>query len=113
MYGYTMRINQPLETYRALHDAVFEIAGDDVKGLILHFAHATDEGFAITEIWQAKEQLDAFNRDVGEVLIVIDRSLTMLRPDRCFDLGARRPFPLDGWGRIGRPPDPVRRPRDR
>ena len=64
MYGYTMRINQPLETYRALHDAVIEIAGRDVEGLILHFAHATDEGFAITEIWQAKEKLDAFNRDV-------------------------------------------------
>ena len=34
------------------------------EGLILHVAHATDLGFDLTEVWESKEQLEAFNRTV-------------------------------------------------
>ena len=64
MYGYTMRIPQPIDAYNAMHEAVMDIAGDDVEGLIVHFAHPTPQGFQITEVWETKEQRDAFNRDV-------------------------------------------------
>ena len=63
MYGYSMRIAEPIDRYLALHQAIMEIAGD-IEGLILHYAHPTPGGFVITEIWQGKEQLDAFNGNV-------------------------------------------------
>jgi hypothetical protein len=34
------------------------------EGLLLHLAYASDGGFTLTEVWESKEQLDAFNRDV-------------------------------------------------
>jgi hypothetical protein len=37
---------------------------------------------------------DYFDREVGEVLTVIDSSLNILGPGRRFDLDARRAFPL-------------------
>jgi hypothetical protein len=68
MYAYTMHIPAPIEAYEAMHKAVLEVmeeegagAGD---GLLLHLAYATDEGFDLTEVWESKEQLDAFNEDV-------------------------------------------------
>lgn len=65
MYGYTMRVGAPIEAYRALHNAILEIVGDSrVEGLIVHFAAPTDRGFAVTEVWETKEQVDAFNRTV-------------------------------------------------
>jgi quinol monooxygenase YgiN len=64
MYGYSTRIEQPIDLYHALHRAIMEIAGEDVEGLILHYAHPTPGGFVITEVWEEKEQLEAFNRNV-------------------------------------------------
>jgi hypothetical protein len=66
MYGYTMHVPAPIEAYQAIHKAVMELidehgAGD---GLVLHLAYATDQGFDLTEVWESKEQLDAFNQDV-------------------------------------------------
>src|SRR5690349_489851 len=66
MYGYTMHVPAPIEAYQAIHKAVMELidehGGGD--GLVLHLAYATDQGFDLTEVWESKEQLDAFNRDV-------------------------------------------------
>ena len=66
MYGYTVHIPMSIETYQATHVAVTEVLSQDGggEGLILHYAYPTDEGFALTEIWETKEQLDTFNRDV-------------------------------------------------
>ena len=32
--------------------------------LILHLAHTTDLGFDLTEVWESRQQLDAFNETV-------------------------------------------------
>jgi hypothetical protein len=66
MYGYTMHVPATPEAYQALHAAVNEVVGEQGggDGLILHVAHATDLGFDITEVWESREQLEAFNRTV-------------------------------------------------
>jgi hypothetical protein len=65
MYGYTMHVPAPADAYRALHRAVLDVVGDDgVEGLILHLAYETDAGFDLTEVWESKDQLDAFNATV-------------------------------------------------
>src|SRR5689334_13456851 len=66
MYGYTVHVPAPIEVYRGLHQAIMEVSEEvgGVEGLVLHLAYATDEGFAMTEVWETKERLDAFNRDV-------------------------------------------------
>lgn len=66
MYGYTMHVPAPAEDYLALHAAVTEVVAEDGggEGLVLHLAHATTEGFDLTEVWESKEQLDAFNATV-------------------------------------------------
>ena len=66
MYGYTTHVPAPIEAYQAVHQAVLEVVAEDggADGLIVHLAYATDQGFDLTEVWESKEQFDAFNRDV-------------------------------------------------
>jgi hypothetical protein len=66
MYGFTMHIPAPVEAYQAMHKAVMEVAEEEGggEGLLLHLAYPTDQGFALTEVWETKEHLEAFNRDV-------------------------------------------------
>jgi quinol monooxygenase YgiN len=66
MYGYTTHVPAPIEAYKAVHQAVLEVVAEDggTEGLVLHLAYATDQGFDLTEVWESKEQFDAFNRDV-------------------------------------------------
>lgn len=66
MYGYTMHIPAPAEVYRAMHEAVMAVVGEEGggEGLILHLACETDRGCDLTEVWESKEQLDAFNATV-------------------------------------------------
>lgn len=66
MYGYTMHVPMPIETYLTMHKAVLEVVDEEggVEGLLLHLAYPTDVGFDLTEVWESKDQLDAFNREV-------------------------------------------------
>jgi len=66
MYGYTLHFPAPIEAYRAMHKAVLEVVAEEGggDGLLLHVAYPTDAGFDLTEVWEAKENLDTFNRDV-------------------------------------------------
>ena len=66
MYGYTMHIPAPREAYEAMHRAVLEVIDEDGggDGLVLHLAYETEQGFDLTEVWESKEQLDAFNETV-------------------------------------------------
>jgi hypothetical protein len=66
MYGYTVHFPAPIEAYLAMHRGVMEVVAEDgdVEGLLLHYAYPADEGFDLVEIWESKEQLEAFNRDV-------------------------------------------------
>ena len=66
MYGYTLHVSDPLEVYLAVHQAVQDVAAEEGggDGLVLHLAYPTDRGFDVIEVWESKEQYDAFNRDV-------------------------------------------------
>lgn len=66
MYGYTLHFPAPIEAYLAMHEAVQGVLDEEggAEGLILHFACPTDQGFDLTEVWESREDLDAFNRDV-------------------------------------------------
>jgi hypothetical protein len=61
-----MHIPAPIDVYRAMHKAVLEVVDEEGggRGLVLHFAFPTEAGFDLTEVWESKEALDAFNRDV-------------------------------------------------
>jgi hypothetical protein len=67
MYGYTMHVPAPIEVYQAVHKAILEVVDEEGggDGLLLHLAYPTEEGFDLTEVWESKEELDAFNRDVS------------------------------------------------
>ena len=66
MYGYTMHFAAPIEAYLAMHKAVLDVLAEEGggDGLLLHVAYPTDRGFDLTEVWESKESLDTFNRDV-------------------------------------------------
>ena len=66
MYGYTLHVPAPIETYQTTHKAVLEVIGEEGggEGLVLHLAYATDGGFDLTEVWESKDHFDAFNRTV-------------------------------------------------
>ena len=66
MYGFTMHFPAPIEAYLAMHKAILEVLDEEGggEGLLLHLAYPTDRGFDLTEVWESKEHLDAFNRDV-------------------------------------------------
>jgi hypothetical protein len=66
LYGYTMHIPAPIEVYQAMHKAVLEVMDEEGGGggLVLHLAYPTQAGFDLTEVWESKEELDTFNRDV-------------------------------------------------
>jgi hypothetical protein len=66
MYGYTLHFPAPINAYRAMHQAVLEVVDEEGggDGLLLHLAYPTEQGFDLTEVWESKEHLDAFNREV-------------------------------------------------
>ena len=64
-FGVIQRVRAPLEAYHALHKEIGELLGGTVpEGAIVHIARPTDDGFELIEVWDSKEQYDAFNRDV-------------------------------------------------
>ena len=65
MHGYIFRAKEPIEAYNALHKEVVDIVGsDDPEGLLVHLAYATDTGYDILEVWESKNQADAFSREI-------------------------------------------------
>ena len=65
MYGYVLRSREPIEAYIALHKEVVDIVGtDDPSGLLVHIAYPTEQGYDMLEVWESKDQLDAFTRDI-------------------------------------------------
>jgi hypothetical protein len=64
-HGVIVRVGGPIQAYHATHAEIMKAVGDQQPdGFILHVARATEDGFEILEVWEAKEQCDAFNRDV-------------------------------------------------
>ena len=64
-YGQVVRVGVPIEAYQALHKEITGLQGTSPPdGAILHLARATEDGFEVIDVWESKEQADAFNRDV-------------------------------------------------
>lgn len=69
-YGEIVRVGAPIEAYQAMHQQIGELLGDHVpEGAILHVARATDDGFEVIEVWESKEQADAFKREVFQLAV--------------------------------------------
>ena len=65
-YGTIMRVKAPIQAYDAAHAEIMKASvPQEVPGFILHVGRATEDGFELIEVWETKEQADAFNRDVG------------------------------------------------
>ena len=66
MYAFTTHVAAPAEAYQAVHRAVMDVVEEQGggDGLVLHVAYATEEGFDVTEVWDSREQADAFNATV-------------------------------------------------
>jgi len=66
MYGMTTHVTAPAEAYRVAHKAVMDVVAEQGggEGLLLHVAYATEEGFDIVEVWESREQAEAFNTTV-------------------------------------------------
>jgi hypothetical protein len=69
MYAFTTHVPAPSEAYQAVHRAVLDVIAEQGggDGLVLHLACATEDGFAVTEVWDSREQADAFNATVMPV----------------------------------------------
>jgi hypothetical protein len=64
-YGVIVRVKAPIEAYDATHAEVMKAAGpQQVPGFIVHIGRETEDGFELIEVWETKDQADAFNRDV-------------------------------------------------
>lgn len=64
-HGAIVRVTAPIDAYDTVHAELMKTAGDvQGTGLISHVARATPDGFEVIEIWETKQQADAFNRDV-------------------------------------------------
>jgi hypothetical protein len=69
-YGEIVRVRAPIEAYHAMHHQVGALLGEAVPpGAILHVARATDEGFEVFEVWESKEDADAFKREVFQLAV--------------------------------------------
>lgn len=66
MYGYQLHFPAPIDVYLTMHRAVLEVVSEEgeVEGLLVHYAYPTDEGFDLVEVWESRDQLEAFNREV-------------------------------------------------
>ncbi|GAB3888290.1 hypothetical protein [Terrabacter terrigena] len=66
MYGYQLHVPAPIDVYLAMHRAVQEVLDEegDSEGLLVHFAYPVHDGFSLVEVWETKEQLETFNREV-------------------------------------------------
>jgi hypothetical protein len=69
-YGEIIQVGAPIEAYQAMHKQIGELLGPVVpEGAILHVARATDDGFEVIEVWESKEQADAFKREVFQLAV--------------------------------------------
>lgn len=66
MYGVTVHVPVPSEFYLPVHRAVMEVVQEQggAEGLVLHLAYRTEQGFDIVEVWDSRDDADAFNATV-------------------------------------------------
>lgn len=64
MYGLSITMPAPVETYEELHAEMIKRAGTAIDGLLVHIGRAHPDGFEVLEIWESKEQYDRANVDI-------------------------------------------------
>jgi hypothetical protein len=71
-YGIISTVPAPMDMYRAVSAQVAEQMGETTQtGLLVHIARETADGFQVIEVWESKQQCDAFQDDV--LAPIIDR----------------------------------------
>jgi hypothetical protein len=71
-HGIIATVPAPIDMYRAVNAQVSEQMGDSAPaGILVHIARATADGFQVIEVWESKQQCDAFQDDV--LAPIIDR----------------------------------------
>jgi hypothetical protein len=72
VHGIVATVPGPMDMYRAVNAQVNEKMGETPPtGLLVHIARATADGFQVIEVWESKQQCDAFQDDV--LAPIIDR----------------------------------------
>jgi hypothetical protein len=71
-HGIVATVPVPIDMYRAVNAQVTEKMGENApSGLLVHIARATADGFQVIEVWESKQQCDAFEAEV--LAPIIDR----------------------------------------
>src|SRR5690242_10121326 len=71
-HGVIATVPAPMDVYRAVNAQVTEKMGESAPaGLLAHIARATADGFQVIEVWESKQQCDAFQD--GILAPTIDR----------------------------------------
>ena len=63
-YAVVVTMSAPVETYDVLHAELKKVTVEDIRGLLVHIARPTADGFQLIEVWESKEDLDRYNREV-------------------------------------------------
>lgn len=63
-YAVIVTMSAPVETYDVLHAELKKVTVGDVRGLLVHIARRAPEGFQLIEVWESKEDLDHYNREL-------------------------------------------------
>jgi hypothetical protein len=64
MYGTISRVAAPIEMYDGIHAAILSRAGADIDGLLVHLARPSPQGFEVIEVWETREDMERYERDV-------------------------------------------------
>jgi hypothetical protein len=63
-YGVVTHVQAPIAMYDAVHVALRDKVGSQVDGLLLHVGRVTADGFDVIEVWQSRDHLDRYHREV-------------------------------------------------
>ena len=63
-YGVIVTMSAPVGTYDVLHAELKRVASQAIRGLLVHIARPTADGFQLIEVWESKQDLDRYNQEV-------------------------------------------------
>lgn len=63
-YAVIATMSAPVETYDVLHAEMKKVPIEEIRGLLVHIARPTADGFQLIEVWESKEDMDRYNREL-------------------------------------------------
>lgn len=63
-YAVIASLSAPVEMYDVLHAEMKKVNVADIRGLLVHIARSTPDGFQLIEVWESKEDYDHYNREL-------------------------------------------------